>query len=91
MWAMRCENEVVCLCRRFLAGSDSDSEEEDKRVVRSAKDKRFEELSKSCDEMRVRSSALPEHLPLLPLSYVPSPGLLLLSRCKVSNTTHSCR
>lgn len=45
---------TVCWCRRFLAGSDSDSEEEDKRVVRSAKDKRFEELSKSCDEMRVR-------------------------------------
>lgn len=43
---------------RFMAGSDSsDSEDGKQRVVRSAKDKRFEELSKACDELRVRPRA----------------------------------
>eukprot|EP00882_Tetradesmus_deserticola_P006590 GHRQ01006939.1.p1 GENE.GHRQ01006939.1~~GHRQ01006939.1.p1 ORF type:complete len:782 (+),score=486.53 GHRQ01006939.1:187-2532(+) len=39
---------------RFLAGSDSDSDsDEDRRVVlKSAKDKRFSELTDSCDEIR---------------------------------------
>jgi hypothetical protein len=41
---------------RFLAGSDSDSDsDEDRRVVlKSARDKRFSELSDTCDEIRVR-------------------------------------
>lgn len=37
---------------RFLAGSSDSDSEDDKRVVKSAKDKRFEELAKSCDEIR---------------------------------------
>lgn len=40
-------------CRRFLVGSDSSDDEDDKRVVRSAKDRRGEELRTICDEMRV--------------------------------------
>lgn len=38
---------------RFLVGSDSSDDEDDKRVVRSAKDRRGEELRTICDEMRV--------------------------------------
>lgn len=47
---------VAALCR-FLAGSDSDTDsDEDRRVVlKSAKDKRFSELSSTCDEIRVRT------------------------------------
>jgi hypothetical protein len=45
---------IFGFCRRFMAGSDSSDSEGDKRVVRSAKDRRFEELTKSCDEIRVR-------------------------------------
>jgi hypothetical protein len=37
-----------------MAGDDSDSSEEAARVVLSAKDKRFEDLSKACEELRVR-------------------------------------
>jgi len=40
----------------MVGSSDSDSDE-DKRVVRSAKDKRFEELQATCDEIRVRARA----------------------------------
>jgi hypothetical protein len=44
---------------RFLAGSDSDSDSDgDRRVVlKSAKDKRFSELTDTCDEIRVSSSS----------------------------------
>ena len=41
--------------RRFLVGSDSSDSDDDKRVVRSAKDRRFEELNATCAELRVRS------------------------------------
>lgn len=44
---------------RFLVGSDSDSDEDDKRVVRSAKDRRGEELRTTCDEMRVSANCMP--------------------------------
>ena len=40
----------------MVGSSDSDSED-DKRVVRSAKDKRFEELQATCDEIRARCRA----------------------------------
>lgn len=40
---------------RFLVGSDSSEDDDDKRVVRSAKDRRGEELKLICDEIRVRS------------------------------------
>jgi hypothetical protein len=50
------EQVSVTTCR-FLVGSDSDSDEDDKRVVRSAKDRRGEELRATCDEMRVRCPA----------------------------------
>ena len=39
---------------RFLAGSSDSDSENDRRVVRSAKDRRFDELNGSCDELRVR-------------------------------------
>ncbi len=44
---------TAALCCRFLVGSDSSDDEDDKRVVRSAKDRRGEELRTICDEMRV--------------------------------------
>lgn len=40
--------------RRFLVGSDSSEDDDDKRVVRSAKDRRGAELKSICDEIRVR-------------------------------------
>ena len=40
-----------------MGSSDSDSDD-DKRVVRSAKDRRFDELKGTCEEMRVRSSSI---------------------------------
>ncbi len=40
---------------RFLVGSDSSDDEVDKRIVRSAKDRRGEELKSTCDEIRVRA------------------------------------
>lgn len=43
--------------RRFMVGSSDSDSEDNKRVVRSAKDKRFEELQATCDEIRVRSRA----------------------------------
>lgn len=45
---------MLCLLRRFMVGSSDSDSEDDKRVVRSAKDKRFEELQSTCDEIRVR-------------------------------------
>jgi hypothetical protein len=36
-----------------MAGDDTDSSQEAGRVVLSAKDKRFDELTKACDELRV--------------------------------------
>jgi len=45
------------LLRRFMVGSSDSDSDEDKRVVRSAKDKRFEELQATCDEIRVRARA----------------------------------
>ena len=44
--------------RRFLVGSDSSDSDDDKRVVRSAKDRRFEELNATCAELRVSPSTL---------------------------------
>ncbi len=41
-----------------MAGSDSDSDEEKKRVVKSAKDKALEELAHVCDDLRVGMQAL---------------------------------
>ena len=40
-------------CRFMIGSSDSDSED-DKRVIRSAKDRRFDELQATCHEIRVR-------------------------------------
>ena len=41
----------------MIGSSDSDSDD-DKRVVRSAKDRRFDELKGTCEELRVRPCAL---------------------------------
>lgn len=38
-------------------GSDSSDSEDDKRVVRSAKDRRYEELNATCAEIRVRPAS----------------------------------
>lgn len=38
---------------RFLVGSDSSDSDDARRVVRSAKDRRGEELKATCDEIRV--------------------------------------
>ena len=38
---------------RFLVGSSDSDSEDDKRVVRSAKDRRYDELRGTCDEIRV--------------------------------------
>jgi hypothetical protein len=38
---------------RFLAGSDSDDSGDERRVVKSAKDKALEELAHVCDDLRV--------------------------------------
>ncbi len=43
-------------CRFMIGSSDSDSDD-DKRVVRSAKDRRFDELKGTCEELRVRPCA----------------------------------
>jgi hypothetical protein len=58
-WRSHCCLVVAWWLRRFLAGSDSDSDsDEDRRVVlKSAKDKRFSELTDSCDEIRVSDSS----------------------------------
>ena len=47
-------------CRFMIGSSDSDDEDE-KRVAKSAKDRRFEELQTTCDEIRV-SKATPAEL-----------------------------
>jgi translation initiation factor 3 subunit C len=44
---------AVTAVHRFLVGSDSSDSDDDKRVVRSAKDRRFEELNATCAELRV--------------------------------------
>ena len=41
---------VAC---RFLAGSSDSDSDDRKRVVRSAKDRRYEELRGTCEELRV--------------------------------------
>ena len=38
---------------RFMIGSSDSDSDDDKRVVRSAKDRRFDELKATCEEMRV--------------------------------------
>ena len=45
----------LAVCRFMVGSSDSDSDD-DKRVVRSAKDRRFDELKGTCEEMRVSAS-----------------------------------
>lgn len=55
MWLAELVKEsVVSVCRFMIGSSDSDSDD-DKRVVRSAKDRRFDELKATCEEMRVSS------------------------------------
>ena len=44
-----------------MGSSDSDSDD-DKRVVRSAKDRRFDELKGTCEEMRVSTSPTLVHV-----------------------------
>lgn len=39
--------------RRFMIGSSDSDSDDDKRVVRSAKDRRFDELKGTCEELRV--------------------------------------
>ena len=51
---------LLWLCRFMIGSSDSDDEDE-KRVAKSAKDRRFEELQTTCDEIRV-SKATPAGL-----------------------------
>ena len=41
----------------MVGSSDSDSDD-DKRVVRSAKDRRFDELKGTCEELRVSAHSL---------------------------------
>ena len=43
---------TIWACRFMIGSSDSDSED-DKRVIRSAKDRRFDELQATCHEIRV--------------------------------------
>ncbi len=43
--------------RRFLAGSDSDSDEDDRRVVKSAKQKSMEDLDSTVVDLKVCSWA----------------------------------
>ena len=50
-------DECHAKCRFMVGSSDSDSDD-DKRVVRSAKDRRFDELKGTCEEMRVCSPSL---------------------------------
>ena len=38
---------------RFMVGSSDSDSDDDKRVVRSAKDRRFDELKATCEDMRV--------------------------------------
>ena len=45
----------------MVGSSDSDSDD-DKRVVRSAKDRRFDELKSTCEELRVSNTCLVVHL-----------------------------
>ncbi len=51
----------------MVGSSDSDSDD-DKRVVRSAKDRRFDELKGTCEEMRVclwhKALCSPSHTPM---------------------------
>jgi len=45
----------LCVGCRFGMNASSDSDSDDgKRVVRSAKDRRFDELRATCDDIRVR-------------------------------------
>ena len=43
-----------CFACRFMIGSSDSDSEDDKRVIRSAKDRRFDELQATCHEIRVR-------------------------------------
>ena len=44
---------TVLLSARFMIGSSDSDSEDDKRVIRSAKDRRFDELQATCHEIRV--------------------------------------
>ena len=44
---------LLWILRRFMIGSSDSDSDDDKRVVRSAKDRRFDELKATCEEMRV--------------------------------------
>lgn len=56
---------VTVSCRFMAGGSDSDSSEDDRRVIlRSARDKRLGELRDSCDEIRVRAYHLAALVPV---------------------------
>ena len=50
---------ALAVCRFMVGSSDSDSDD-DKRVVRSAKDRRFDELKGTCEEMRVKRLSIVE-------------------------------
>ena len=50
----RPHNPTPLVLYRFLVGSSDSDSEDDKRVVRSAKDRRYDELRGTCDEIRVR-------------------------------------
>ncbi len=44
----------ACRANAFLGGSSDSDNDEDRRIVKSARDKRLSELASCCDEIRVR-------------------------------------
>ncbi len=74
---MQGDTNFLCyvVCRFMIGSSDSDSED-DKRVIRSAKDRRFDELQATCHEIRV--------------SYVPS-GIVTTASLAIHHLSQGIR
>jgi hypothetical protein len=64
---------------RFLAGSDSDDSGDERRVVKSAKDKALEELAHVCDDLRVGFQLSLHQLLCVTYVYVSVEGLGLIA------------